>query len=55
MNVIGALSLADELVVDEPRNAIGGPLDSIGDPVTARVETSGVVVILSTILPNNIH
>ena len=55
MNVLGALGLADELVVDEPRDAIRGPLNRVGDPVGAGVEASGVVMILSTIFPDNIH
>ena len=55
VNVLGALGLADELVVDEPRDTIWGPLNRVGDPVGAGVEASGVVMILSTIFPDNIH
>jgi hypothetical protein len=55
MSVLGALSLANELVVDKPRDAIRGPFDRVGDPVSAGVEASGIVVILSAILPDNVH
>ena len=55
VNVLGALGLANEFVVDEPRDAIRGPFDRVGDPVGAGVEAGGVVVVLSAIVPDDVH
>ena len=55
VHIFGALALAHELVLDEPADLLRGPLDCVGDPVVARVEARGVVVVLGTIPPNDVH
>ena len=55
VNILSAFSLSDELIVDEPANVVGSPLNGVGEPVRLRVETSGVVMVLSAIFPDNVH
>ena len=55
VDVLGVLGLAGQLIVDVPRDVVRGPLDGVGVEIGARIEASGVVVILSAISPDNVH
>ena len=55
VHILGTLGLAHELVVHEPAHVVRGPLDGVSEPVAAGVEASGVVVVLSTISPDDVH
>ena len=55
VNILGALSLSDELVIDVPADVVGSPLNGVGEPVGLGVETGGVVMVLSAIFPDNVH
>ena len=55
MDILLTLALANELVVDVPADLVWGPLNGVGEPIGARVETGGVVMVLSTIFPDNVH
>ena len=50
VDVLLTLTLADELIVDEPCDGVRGPLNTVGEPVSAGVEASSVGVVLSAIL-----
>ena len=55
VHVLGALRLAGQLAVNEPAHVVGSPLDGVGVPVGAGLETRGVVVILVAVPPDNVH
>jgi len=55
VNILGTLALADELIIDVPADIVRGPLNRVVDHLGARMEASGVVVVLGAILPDNVH
>ena len=55
VNILLTFALANEFVVDVPADIVGSPFDGVGEPVRAGVETGGVVVVLSSILPDDVH
>ena len=55
VHVLLTLALAHKLVIDVPADVVRGPFDGVSEPISARVESSGVIVVLLTVLPDNVH
>ena len=55
VHILGALALTYKLVLNEPADLLRSPFNGVSDPVSAGVEASGVVMILSAVSPNNVH
>jgi len=55
VHIFLAFALANKFVVNVPADVVGSPLDGVGEPVSARVEAGGVVMVLSTVFPDDIH
>ena len=53
--ILGTLALAYKLIVDVSDDIVRGPLDRVFHNFGAWMEASGVVVVLSAILPDNVH